>query len=131
MRETARLVATLAGARVAGSLPPSIDAIAGDSRAVRPGSLFIALRGERADGHDYIEEAITRGATAIVVESDVTPGRVPVITVPDTRIAASALAITASGESPCAGNSAMPMLSVILPPPNSVLANWSRMRSLT
>jgi UDP-N-acetylmuramoyl-L-alanyl-D-glutamate--2,6-diaminopimelate ligase len=102
MRETARLVATLAGARVTGTLPPSVDAIAGDSRAVRPGSLFIALRGERADGHDFIDDAITRGVTAIVVESGCHPEprrrvndrdvNVPVITVPDTRVAASALA---------------------------------------
>jgi UDP-N-acetylmuramyl pentapeptide synthase len=77
MRETARLVATLAGARVAGSLPPSIDALAGDSRAVRPGSLFIALRGERADGHDFIDDAITRGATAIVIDSVRHPVRHP------------------------------------------------------
>jgi UDP-N-acetylmuramoyl-L-alanyl-D-glutamate--2,6-diaminopimelate ligase len=101
MRETARLVATLEGARVAGSLPPSVDAIASDSRAVRPGTLFVALRGERADGHDFVPDAIARGASAVVVEHNVTlslskgdrkPANVPVITVPDTRIAASALA---------------------------------------
>jgi len=68
MRETARLVATLAGARVAGSLPPSVDAIATDSRAVRPGTLFVALRGERTDGHNFIADALARGATAIVLE---------------------------------------------------------------
>ncbi|HEV3086226.1 MAG TPA: UDP-N-acetylmuramoyl-L-alanyl-D-glutamate--2,6-diaminopimelate ligase [Candidatus Elarobacter sp.] len=101
MRETARLVATLEGARVAGSLPPSVDAIASDSRAVRPGTLFVALRGERVDGHDFVADAIARGASAVVVERNVTlslpkgdrkPANVPVITVPDTRIAASALA---------------------------------------
>ncbi len=105
MRETARLVAALAGARVAGSLPPSIDAIAGDSRAVRPGTLFVALRGERVDGHDYVADAIARGASAVVVEPNVTlnasvtlspskgeQSRPAVITVPDTRVAASALA---------------------------------------
>ena len=111
MRETARLVATLAGARVAGSLPPSIDAIASDSRAVRPGSLFVALRGERVDGHDFVADAIDRGASAIIVAASVTlspnvilsasvtlspskgeRSRIAVITVPDTRVAASALA---------------------------------------
>ena len=98
MRETARLVATLAGARVTGSLPPSVDAIATDSRAVRPGTLFVALRGERTDGHKYILDAVTRGATVVVREDSqpsidvVLPGRVPTVAVPDTRIAASALA---------------------------------------
>ncbi len=110
MRETARLVATLPGARVTGSLPPSVDAITSDSRAVRPGTLFVALRGERTDGHHYIEEAIARGASAIVAEHDgiadaahsvtlsLSKGgrspnrRVATIIVPDTRIAASALA---------------------------------------
>ena len=106
MRETARLLATLAGARVTGSLPPSVDAIATDSRAVRPGTLFIALRGERTDGHNFIEDALTRGATAIVLEEHHTDPPVtlslskgqgdskgaPLIVVPDTRIAASALA---------------------------------------
>jgi UDP-N-acetylmuramoyl-L-alanyl-D-glutamate--2,6-diaminopimelate ligase len=99
MRETARLVATLAGARVAGSLPPSVDAIATDSRAVRPGTIFVALRGERTDGHNFIADALARGATAIVLEDNpdvilsLSKDRhVPLITVADTRIAASALA---------------------------------------
>jgi UDP-N-acetylmuramoyl-L-alanyl-D-glutamate--2,6-diaminopimelate ligase len=94
MRETARLVATVPGARVAGSLPPSVDAIATDSRAVRPGTLFIALHGERTDGHNYIDDAVARGATVVVVDEEKSrawPG-VATITVPDTRIAASALA---------------------------------------
>ena len=104
MRETARLVATLEGARVAGSLPPSLDAIATDSRAVRPGTLFVALRGERTDGHHFVADAIARGASVVVVEHTVSstahatvslskgPANVAVVAVPDTRIAASALA---------------------------------------
>jgi UDP-N-acetylmuramoyl-L-alanyl-D-glutamate--2,6-diaminopimelate ligase len=100
MRDTARLVATLPGARVTGTLPPSVDAIATDSRAVKPGTLFIALRGERTDGHAFIEDAIARGAAAIVVEESasasvtlsLSKGAPPVVTVADTRLAASALA---------------------------------------
>src|SRR5687767_672482 len=45
--------------------------ITSDSRAVEPGSIFVALRGERVDGHDYIEEALRRGASIVVAE---TPG---------------------------------------------------------
>lgn len=40
-----------------------------DSRSVIPGSLFVALKGLLADGHDYVEEAIRKGAIAIAVET--------------------------------------------------------------
>ena len=93
MRETSRLVAALPGARVAGALPPTVDAIASDSRAVRPGTLFVALRGERADGHAFVRDARARGAAAVVVERDPDPGaNLPAIVVDDTRLAASRLA---------------------------------------
>jgi UDP-N-acetylmuramoyl-L-alanyl-D-glutamate--2,6-diaminopimelate ligase len=82
-------VAALPGARISGSLPPSIDAVTTDSRAVRPGTLFIALRGERTDGHNFLEEAITRGASLIVVETPPPPnitGPNPTITGPNPTI---------------------------------------------
>jgi UDP-N-acetylmuramoyl-L-alanyl-D-glutamate--2,6-diaminopimelate ligase len=91
MRDTSRLVAALPGARVSGALPPAVDAIASDSRKVGPGTLFVALRGERDDGHDFVREAFVRGAVAVVVEREV-DFEGPVIRVPDTRAAASKLA---------------------------------------
>jgi UDP-N-acetylmuramoyl-tripeptide--D-alanyl-D-alanine ligase len=39
-----------------------------DTRALAPGELFVALRGERHDGHDYLGDAVARGAAAVVVE---------------------------------------------------------------
>ncbi len=39
-----------------------------DSRLVVPGNLFVALRGERADGHAFVPEAVERGAAAIIAE---------------------------------------------------------------
>jgi UDP-N-acetylmuramoyl-tripeptide--D-alanyl-D-alanine ligase len=42
-----------------------------DSRHAVPGALFVALRGEHADGHDYVADAFSRGAIAAVVERDV------------------------------------------------------------
>jgi UDP-N-acetylmuramoyl-tripeptide--D-alanyl-D-alanine ligase len=42
-----------------------------DSRQVEPGALFVALRGEHADGHDYVADALSRGAVAVIVERDV------------------------------------------------------------
>ena len=91
MRETVRLVEALRGARVAGQLPPAVEAIVSDSRAVRPGALFVALRGERVDGHLFVADAVARGASVVMLE---TPAAldVPQIVVADTRRAVSRLA---------------------------------------
>jgi UDP-N-acetylmuramoyl-tripeptide--D-alanyl-D-alanine ligase len=51
------------GARVTG--------FATDSREVRPGDLFLAIAGERSDGHDYVARALASGAVAAVVERPV------------------------------------------------------------
>ena len=39
-----------------------------DSRTVEPGELFFAVKGERLDGHDFVEQALSRGAIGAVVE---------------------------------------------------------------
>lgn len=53
-----------------------VDGIASDSRNVFPGCLFIAVRGTQADGHQYISQAIEKGAIAIVCEEF--PGELPI-----------------------------------------------------
>ncbi|HCJ10679.1 MAG TPA: UDP-N-acetylmuramoyl-L-alanyl-D-glutamate--2,6-diaminopimelate ligase [Clostridiales bacterium] len=53
---------------VTGDLAVPISGITYDSRAVRPGSVFFCVRGFTHDGHDFIPEAVGRGATALVVE---------------------------------------------------------------
>ena len=68
-----------------------IAGIAYDSRAVRPGMLFVAFRGGTFDGHDFIADAEKSGAVAIVAERDIEAG-VPVVVVPDSRKALPALA---------------------------------------
>jgi len=50
-----------------------ISAIAYDSRRVQPGSLFFAIKGEKADGHAFIPKALERGAVAIVSEREAPP----------------------------------------------------------
>jgi len=64
-----------------------------DSRAVAPGDLFVALRGELHDGHDYLADAVALGAAALVVEAppDADPG-VPVVRVRHARPALAPLA---------------------------------------
>ena len=41
-----------------------------DSRTIRPGELFFAVKGERLDGHDYVHQALERGAVSAVVRKD-------------------------------------------------------------
>ncbi len=64
-----------------------ISLVVVDSRAVIPGSLFVALRGEKTDGHNFLQEAVQKGARALLIQSDYR-GHVPsvevVIRVPDT-----------------------------------------------
>ena len=56
---------------VRGGLEKDISGVAFDSRHVSKGYLFVAIKGFKTDGHDYIEEAINSGATAIILERDV------------------------------------------------------------
>lgn len=54
-----------------------ITNISTDSRKVEKGDLFIALQGEKFDGHDYIQKAVEKGAGAVIAHKHV-PGKVPV-----------------------------------------------------
>ncbi len=51
-----------------GELPALIEAVGTDSRSLSPASLFVALRGERFDGHDFVQTAIEQGAQAILID---------------------------------------------------------------
>ncbi len=61
-----------------------IASIRDDSRKVAPGDLFVAVKGAHTDGHAHIEEAITRGAVAVILEETQSPVRVAALRVPDT-----------------------------------------------
>jgi UDP-N-acetylmuramoyl-tripeptide--D-alanyl-D-alanine ligase len=62
-------VADACGGDVRDGMPDErITGIAVDSRAVVPGGLFVAIRGERLDGHDYVADAVSRGAICVLVE---------------------------------------------------------------
>ncbi len=52
-----------------------VTSVATDSRRVEPGGLFVALRGEHVDGHDFVEDAMARGAAAVLVRAPARVGR--------------------------------------------------------
>ncbi len=62
-----------------------------DSRAVGPGQLFVALRGEKFDGHDFVAAAIAAGCVAAVVDDRFESGDLPVLVVEDTLKAYQAI----------------------------------------
>lgn len=66
----------------------TVAGIAYDSRQVQPGFLFVAIKGFKSDGHEYIQESLARGAAAVVVERG--EGLLPGVSwamVPDSRLA--------------------------------------------
>ena len=78
-------------------LTDRVRGIADDSRRVRPGDLFVAVRGVRDDGHQHLAEAAVRGAVAAVVEDRAAAGRaggLPVVVVNNSREALGQLAST-------------------------------------
>ncbi len=91
MRPTADLVQAIGGASVVGLLPPAVTSIATDSRQVTPGALYVALRGERVDGHHFARAAVAQGAVAVVAERELDVSA-PQIIVTDTRVAISRVA---------------------------------------
>ncbi len=60
------------GRLVAGSSTQSFTAISIDSRTAKPGNLFAAFRGEQQDGHEYVADALQRGAVGAIVDHTVT-----------------------------------------------------------
>ena len=63
-----------------------IGGIAYDSRSVRSGDLFVAIKGEKSDGARFIPQAIGRGASAVAAETQIESGPdTPVVVVPDAR----------------------------------------------
>lgn len=70
------------------SAPFSVSGVAFDSREVRPGDLFVAMKGEQADGHAFIDRALAAGAAGLLVDR---PVAAPHVRVADTFAALEAL----------------------------------------
>jgi UDP-N-acetylmuramoyl-tripeptide--D-alanyl-D-alanine ligase len=72
-----------------------VSRVCTDSRHLRSGELFVALRGERFDGHDFLKDPGLKTASAVVVSQDrlpEVPQGMPSITVRDTREALGRIA---------------------------------------
>lgn len=89
----AQFLGSTAPAQVAGD--PTATGYSIDSRTIQPGELFFAVKGEKMDGHDFVAQAIEKGAVAAVVSREKQgelPAAVPVIAVDDTLVALQTLA---------------------------------------
>lgn len=93
MMTLADVAAATGGTILRGSPHTSISAVSTDSRAAFPGGLFVALAGERFDGHDFVKDAASAGAGAALIhhalKEDVA---IPAVQVADTRLALGQLA---------------------------------------
>jgi UDP-N-acetylmuramoyl-tripeptide--D-alanyl-D-alanine ligase len=89
-------MAWLPGARLVGDCAVAVQRVHTDTRSLQPGDLFVALRGERFDAHDFLGQARAQGAVAALCDADAADRLVaaglPGLLVPDTRLALAALA---------------------------------------
>src|SRR5947199_5252890 len=83
--------------QVIGSLDRAVENIAYDSRRVQRNALFVALRGEKTDGHEFIGHAISKGASVIVAEREEKDPRITCLVVEDTRTALADFSATFYG----------------------------------
>ncbi|MGF6756536.1 UDP-N-acetylmuramoyl-tripeptide--D-alanyl-D-alanine ligase [Paraburkholderia sp. GAS334] len=89
LREAAALIP---GATVLGDESVTFDRVSTDSRTAGPGDLFVALKGDRFDAHDFLSEVAERHVSAALVTRSPGDWRVPALRVADTRVALGALA---------------------------------------
>jgi UDP-N-acetylmuramoyl-L-alanyl-D-glutamate--2,6-diaminopimelate ligase len=92
------LLASIPVREVIGPLDRAVESIAYDSRRVQRNGLFAALPGEKSDGHDFVDQAIEKGASVIVAEKNpAAAGRVTTVLVENTRPILADLAATFYG----------------------------------
>jgi len=70
----------------------SFNGIVTDTRQISPGCLFVALKGERFDGHSFVAKAVEAGAAGVLVSSEIGEVNAAVLEVPDTLLAYQDLA---------------------------------------
>ena len=85
-------LALLPGARLVGDASVEVRRVHTDTRSLQPGDLFVALRGERFDAHDFLPQARAAGAVAALAERGLDESGLPGLRVDDTRLALAELA---------------------------------------
>jgi UDP-N-acetylmuramoyl-tripeptide--D-alanyl-D-alanine ligase len=88
----AEAAALLPGARLVGDPATPIARVHSDTRTLRPGDLFVALRGERFDAHDFLPQARGAGAVAALAERGLADAGLPGLEVADSLLALQQLA---------------------------------------
>lgn len=73
MKISVKQVADVVGGGATGAADQEVSSVVIDSREAAPGSLFVALPGERVDGHDFLKDCAERGTVAALVQRDVSP----------------------------------------------------------
>lgn len=91
------LAAAIPTRRIVGPLDRNVEGIAYDSRRMQRNGLFVALRGEKVDGNQFINQAIEKGATVIVSEQEEKSARATCLVVDNARNALADLAATFYG----------------------------------
>ncbi|WP_027802329.1 UDP-N-acetylmuramoyl-tripeptide--D-alanyl-D-alanine ligase [Paraburkholderia dilworthii] len=89
LREAAALIP---GATVLGDDSVTFERVSTDSRSAGPGDLFVAIKGERFDAHDFLSDIAARNVTAALVSRTPQGWNVPALRVTDTRVGLGALA---------------------------------------
>jgi UDP-N-acetylmuramoyl-tripeptide--D-alanyl-D-alanine ligase len=84
--------ALLPGARLCGDGATAFSRVHSDTRTLRPGDLFVALRGERFDAHDFLPQARDAGAVAALAERGLAQAGLPGLEVDDALVALQGLA---------------------------------------
>ena len=92
MKSLAQLLPQLTGARPVGTVDQTIARVHTDTRSLQPGDLFVALKGERFDAHDFLPQARAAGAVAAIAHGGLAAAGLPGAEVPDTRLALGELA---------------------------------------
>ncbi len=84
------LLSAIPGARL--TAPATFSGVSTSSQSIEAGNLFVALRGERFDAHEFLPEVVARGAAAVVLERVPEGFHLPALVVPDTRYALGQIA---------------------------------------
>ena len=91
MTWTMREAAALTGASLVGDGEALVKGLSINTRTIQKGDLYVAIRGQRLDGHRFVVDALKKGAVGVLVDHPVPSAGRPVVVVQDTTIALGAL----------------------------------------